>query len=171
MYYLSAKKKYEAATQAVIQSQAQAENKFQKVAQAYTDRNSYIAALAKKSEKNKELFTNLKHLNDAVKSKPLRIAAIEMATTNVNNAIFKEVESFRTTKKSTLFTQNSEIGRLEQYDRYIDLARIEYSNWTFEVMSKQQHLQKNFFVKTKNTPELEHFKVDHLIRTASTSKE
>lgn len=168
LYYVSVIKKYEAATQAAIQSQAQAERKFQNVAQAYQDRNAYLLKLTKKTEKAKELVNEVENLDKAIHNKPLNIANIEAASIKVNQIIFAEIEEIKRNKKSQLFTNIQEVRHLEQYDRYIDLARAEYSNWTYEIMSKQMNLAKSILRKNKSI-ELEHFKVDHLIRSANSS--
>lgn len=169
LYYESQRKKYQSSIEQLKNTQALADIKFEKVAEAFTNRNAYIKTLAK-NQKFKNMDSALQNLTDVLTAKPINIDRIEAASSELNRKVAAEVESFNKTKKSGLFKNITEIRHLEQYDRYIDLARKDYSDWTFEYTTKVQNLHKSHFFKP-DVKEVSHFKVDHLIRQAALNKE
>ncbi len=169
LLYEVQKKKYQTSIEQLKNTQAQADIKFEKVSEAFINRNAYLKTLSG-NQKSKILDSELLALNNWLQTKPVNIDKIESASNALNQKVVAEVDSFNKTKKSNLFKNVSEIRHLEQYDRYIDLARNEYSDWTFEFSTKVQTLHKSHFFKP-DVKDVSYFKVDHLIRQASVNKE
>lgn len=169
LYFLSLKKKHQATVESLHNANAILETKFQKIAAAYTIRNEYLVKLAARSDKTKKMVPQLQELNSTMLSTSSEIPKIEALSNKINQWIANEAASFNKTKRSNLFSQISEIRTLERYDRSIDVARNDFSNSTFEYMTKKKSLEKNVFFKSE-IKDANHFPVDHLIRSSRTQK-
>ncbi|MBL7545566.1 MAG: hypothetical protein JNL11_17235 [Bdellovibrionaceae bacterium] len=172
LYFQSIKTKYQSNVENLKNYQALASSKFEKVSNAYVSRNDFLNKLAIASKKNKdikEISEKLNELSVVVRQRPLNIPKIESLSSLINQKVVAEIIAFNETKKSLLFSQISQIRALEQYDRYIDLARTEFSDWTFEYANKKKALEKNIFFES-NVQDIQHFAVDHVIRSANLKK-
>lgn len=165
-YFISIKTKYKATSESLKLSQQLLESKFQKVANGFINRNSYISKLAKDKAGSSDLLSAISILEQSLHDRPLDIQKIEFASNALNQKIFLEISNFNSTKKSKLFLKESQIRSLEQLDRYIDLARLEFSDWTFEYMKKKKTIDHSFFFKSDVT-DITFFRVDHMIRESS----
>lgn len=166
LFYSSKKNAYFSATESLNNAQKLADSKFKKVYGAYAQRNNYLSSLLQSSRQEVFLKSEIAALNAALAITPYDIEKIEAQSSKLNQKIVNEILLFYSKKKSTLFTAASQIKSLEQYDRFIDIARNEYSDWTFEYVSKKTTLEKSVFFPS-NVKSISYFKIDHLIRSAA----